>query len=113
MMKLDRRKFLRYGSAAAASVWASAFPSSSLANPMGWPLGFQGYDVRFLIIKDWDSGWKTMRDMGYQSVDMVSFKGYGYENSPLASMPAKEPEPVLCQNVYVDQADGRSGHDTP
>jgi sugar phosphate isomerase/epimerase len=57
---------------------------------MGWPLGFQGYDIRFLIIKDWDNGWTTMRNMGYQSVDMVSFKGYGYENSPLASMPAKQ-----------------------
>jgi sugar phosphate isomerase/epimerase len=90
MIKFDRREFLRYASATAVTACASAVSLHSVASPMGWPLGFQGYDVRFLIIKDWDSGWTTMRTMGYQSVDMVSFKGYGYENSPLASMPAKE-----------------------
>jgi len=90
MIKFDRREFLRYASATVATAWASADPLRSVASPMGWPLGFQGYDVRFLIIKDWDNGWTTMRKMGYQSVDMVSFKGYGYENSPLASMSAKE-----------------------
>jgi sugar phosphate isomerase/epimerase len=90
MIKFDRREFLRYASATAATACTSAVPLRSVASPMGWPLGFQGYDVRFLIIKDWDSGWTTMRKMGYQSVDMVSFKGYGYENSPLASMSAKE-----------------------
>ena len=87
---LDRREFLRHGSGAVAAACAAAFPLISNASPIGMPLGFQGYDIRFLIIKDWDNGWTMMRKMGYQSVDMVSFKGYGYENSALASMPAKQ-----------------------
>ena len=87
---IDRRVFLRYGSGAVAAAYAAAFPFISNASPIGMPLGFQGYDIRFLIIKDWDNGWTTMRKMGYQSVDMVSFRGYGYENSALASMPAKQ-----------------------
>ncbi len=68
------------------------------------PIGFQGYDARFLLIKDWDQGWREMRDMGYQSVDLVSFKGYGYENSPLANLSAKEIRQklvsinILCEN---------------
>jgi sugar phosphate isomerase/epimerase len=60
------------------------------ANPLGLPIGFQGYDARFLLRKDWNGGWKKLRDMGFQSVDLVSFKGYGYEKSSLANMPAKE-----------------------
>jgi sugar phosphate isomerase/epimerase len=54
------------------------------------PIGFQGYDVRFLLIKNWDEGWREMRNMGYQSVDLVSFKGHGYQNSPLANLTADE-----------------------
>ena len=54
------------------------------------PIGFQGYDARFLLTKDWDQGWLELRNMGFQSVDLVSFKGYGYEHSPLADFPAKK-----------------------
>ena len=66
----------------------STFPAR--ANPLGMPIGFQGYDARFLLTKDWDQGWLELRNMGFQSVDLVSFKGYGYEHSPLADFPAKK-----------------------
>jgi hypothetical protein len=50
------------------------------------PIGFQGYDARLLLIKNWDEGWLETRNMGYQFVDLVSFKDYGYQNSPLANL---------------------------
>jgi sugar phosphate isomerase/epimerase len=85
-MAISRRCFLQQ--AFVASVAAGAH--RAFADPLGMPIGFQGYDARFLLIKDWDSGWQTMRDMGYQSVDLVSVRGYGFENSPVASKTAKE-----------------------
>ena len=88
-MKFTRRSLLQAGAAIAAGALFDK-PIPSFADPLCWPLGFQGYDVRFLIIKDWDHGWSEMRQMGYRCVDMVSFNGYGYQNSPLASMPATE-----------------------
>lgn len=87
-MAISRRGFLRQSCALTAAWVAGAH--SSLADPLPMPIGFQGYDCRFLLIKDWDSGWQTMRDMGYRSVDLVSFRGYGYENSPVANKTAKE-----------------------
>jgi sugar phosphate isomerase/epimerase len=95
-----RRDFLR---GAGATIIASAgIPAE--ANPLGMPIGFQGYDARFLLIKDWDHGWQQMRDIGFQSVDLVSFKGYGYEHSPLADLSAKQIHEkltsinMLCEN---------------
>jgi sugar phosphate isomerase/epimerase len=99
----SRREFVR---SFAATVAAStlAWRSTALANPLGMPIGFQGYDARFLLIKNWDQGWLEMQKMGYQSVDLVSFKGYGYENSSLASLSGKEIRQkldsigMLCEN---------------
>ncbi len=74
------------------------------ANPLGMPIGFQGYDARFLLIKNWDQGWLEMRNMGFQSVDLVSFKGYGYQGSPLENLSAKDIRQkldsigMLCEN---------------
>ncbi len=85
-MAISRRCFLQQ--AAAAGIVANAH--AAFADPLGMPIGFQGYDARFLLIKDWDSGWQTMRDMGYQSVDLVSVRGYGFEKSSVANKTAKE-----------------------
>jgi sugar phosphate isomerase/epimerase len=84
------------------------------ADPLGMPIGFQGYDARGLLLEDWDRGWLEMRNMGYQSVDLVSFKGYGYQNSPLAHLPAKtirqklDSVGMLCENCqfYFDELHG-------
>src|SRR3954447_13426992 len=83
-----RRTFLR----GAASIGAGLAVSRGFggAEPLGLPIGFQGYDARFLLTKDWLGGWKQLRDMGFQSVDLVSFKGYGYEKSDLGKMSGKE-----------------------
>ncbi len=97
----NRRQFLESLAAVAA---LTAMPNQLSANPLGMPIGFQGYDARFLLIKNWTEGWQEMRNMGYRSVDLVSFKGYGYENSPLANLSAKEIRReldnigMLCEN---------------
>jgi len=65
-------------------------------------------------MKDWNGGWKELRAMGFQSVDLVSFKGYGYEKSPLAEMSAKDIRRALqsvgmqcenCQFYYSELHD--------
>lgn len=88
---LSRRQFLaQAGSAIGGGILLHASAPSLQANPLGLPIGFQGYDGRFLLMEDWNGGWKKLRAMGFQSVDLVSFKGYGYEKSPLANLPASE-----------------------
>jgi sugar phosphate isomerase/epimerase len=87
----SRRRFLaQIGSTIGGGALLHVLGPALRANPLGFPIGFQGYDARFLLMKDWSGGWKQLRAMGFQSVDLVSFKGYGYEKSPLANMPAGE-----------------------
>jgi sugar phosphate isomerase/epimerase len=96
---------------AVAGVLSREATLSAYADPLGMPIGFQGYDVRFLLMKDWDGGWLQMRQMGYQSVDLVSFKGYGYEKSPLANFSAKKIRQkldsvgILCENCQFYYAE--------
>jgi sugar phosphate isomerase/epimerase len=88
---LSRREFLWRSASgvAAAGILGNAVPQL-FADPLGMPIGFQGYDVRFLLMKDWDKGWDEIKAIGFKAVDLVSFKGYGYEHSSLADMPAKQ-----------------------
>ena len=87
-MAISRRSFLQWSAVTAATLTIDT--SFAAATPLPGPIGFQGYDARFLLIKDWDAGWQTMRDMGYQSVDLVSVRGYGFEKSAVANKTAKE-----------------------
>jgi sugar phosphate isomerase/epimerase len=105
----SRRDFLQMTAAAGAGAFLAA-PFAE-ADPLGMPIGFQGYDARFVLIKDWDQGWATMRGMGFTAVDLVSFKGYGYEKSPLADVPAQQIRKKLdaigmrcdnCQFYYAE-----------
>jgi len=69
------------------------FPSGAWplnANPLNLPIGFQAYDARKALIKDFDGAWRTLAGYGFQTVDLVSFAGYGYENSPLSIMSARQ-----------------------
>ena len=84
------------------------------ANPLGLPIGFQGYDARFLLMKDWEGGWRELKNIGFQSVDLVSFKGYGYEKSDLANFSAQRIRRTLqsvgmqcenCQFYYAELHD--------
>src|SRR3982751_3062201 len=115
MAQQTRRTFL-HGTACIAAVGAGVAVSRrfAVAEPLGLPIGFQGYDARFLLAKDWLSGWKQLRDMGFESVDLVSFKGYGYEKSDLGKLSGKEVRKTLdsvgmlaenCQFYYAELHD--------
>jgi sugar phosphate isomerase/epimerase len=87
----SRRTFLtRLAAVAAGAAVTHEVSVPALADPLSMPIGFQGYDARFLLIQDWDRGWQQMRDMGYQSVDLVSVRGYGFEKSTVANRSATE-----------------------
>jgi sugar phosphate isomerase/epimerase len=64
-----------------------------------------------MLMDNWNAGWKKLREMGFQSVDLVSFKGYGYEKSSLANMPAREIRQaiesvgMLCENCQFYYAE--------
>lgn len=58
----NRRTFL-WGAASAATGLAAARRFAG-AEPLGLPIGFQGYDARFLLVKHWLGGWKQLRNMG-------------------------------------------------
>jgi sugar phosphate isomerase/epimerase len=109
---LSRRDFLnRTGAALAAGGLASLLGTALRANPLNLPIGFQGYDARFLLMKDWNRGWRELRDIGFQSVDLVSFKGYGYEKSPLANLTGREIRKALdvvdmqCENCQFSYSE--------
>jgi sugar phosphate isomerase/epimerase len=109
---MTRREVLRrMGMTVAGFAIAGQSALTASADPLGMPIGFQGYDARFLLTTDWDGGWAEMRSLGFQSVDLVSFKGYGYEKSPLADMPARQIRQKLesigmlaenCQFYYAE-----------
>ena len=62
-------------------------------------------------MKNWDQGWREMRAIGYRSVDLVSFKGYGYQDSPLANLSGtairQELDSVgmLCENCQFSYSE--------
>jgi sugar phosphate isomerase/epimerase len=89
----------------------------AFSEPLGLPIGFQGYDCRFLLMEDWDKGWAVMKSMGYEAIDMVSFKGYGYEKSPLAQFSGKQIRQKMdsigmaCDNCQFYFAELHDGYD--
>jgi sugar phosphate isomerase/epimerase len=91
MHEVSRRYFL--GRTAMALTGASCVSSEASrlnANPLNKPIGFQAYDARKALIHDFDGGWRTLAGYGFQTVDLVSFAGYGYENSPLSNLTARQ-----------------------
>ncbi len=116
---ISRRAFLKStNSVVVAGVSVMNAVGQLTAEPLGLPIGFQGYDARFLLMKDWEGGWKELRNMGFQSVDLVSFKGYGYEKSPLANLSASDIRRALdsvgmqCENCQFYYAELHDEFDT-
>lgn len=114
-MALSRRSFVEHIGVASLLVAARR---EGMAEPLGLPIGFQGYDCRFLLMDDWDTGWATMKAMGYQSVDMVSFKGYGYEKSSLGQLSGRQIREkldavgILCDNCQFYFGELHEGYDS-
>lgn len=85
MQTVSRREFL--GSSLAAVGVRSAGAPSLEAYPLGLPLGFQSYGVREQIAKDFPGTLKQAAAIGYQSVELCSFKGYARQGfGPLAEL---------------------------
>jgi sugar phosphate isomerase/epimerase len=94
MEKVSRRGFLGSSLAAAGYVGAGALPLE--AYPLGFPLGFQSYGVRDRIGKDFPGTLKAVKELGYESVELCSFKGYAKAGfGPLADMKPAEIRQVL------------------
>jgi len=77
MRALSRRHFLRRtGIALTGASCLSSEAWRLIANPLNKPIGFQAYDGRKALIKDFDGAWRTLAGYGFQTVDLVSFAGY-------------------------------------
>jgi len=85
MQTVSRRDFL--GSSLIAAGCLSAGAVRLEAFPLGFPLGFQSYGVREQIAKDFPGTLKAAKQIGYDSVELCSFKGYANQGfGPLAEM---------------------------
>jgi sugar phosphate isomerase/epimerase len=88
-MTQTRRQFL--GRAGALAGAASLAPLASQLN--AWtltaPLGVQCYDLKDLLAKDYAGTWKAVAGLGYKLIDMISYKGYGFDPK-LDNIPAKD-----------------------
>jgi len=94
METISRRDFL--GSSLVAAACLSGGANSLEAYPLGFPLGFQSYGVREQIGKDFPGTLKAAKEIGYDSVELCSFKGYAKAGfGPLADMKPSEIRRVL------------------
>jgi len=94
METISRRNFL--GSSLAAAACLSGGADRLEAYPLGFPLGFQSYGVRDRIGKDFAGTLKAAKEIGYDSVELCSFKGYANAGfGPLADMKPAEIRKVL------------------
>lgn len=78
MNKISRRRFL--GTSAMGVIAASALPFDSLQSkptPFNWPLSFQSWGVRELLVNDFDNTLRKIRALGYEGIEMCSPPGYG------------------------------------
>jgi sugar phosphate isomerase/epimerase len=98
MKKLSRREFLGKSAIGLGSaVLASQFPLNLNAgiSPVvaKMPVGFQVWTIREALQKDFPGTLKKMADLGFQSVEMCSPPGYGFE--PLMKLTAKEMKKII------------------
>ena len=79
MRSFNRRRFLRatIGTAACVSTGASLLRGYDLSAP----LGFQAHGLRVLLSADLPGTLKKVKALGYDQVELVSFKGYSGNSS--------------------------------
>jgi sugar phosphate isomerase/epimerase len=96
MKKLSRRQFvmksaLGVGSALIASQIPLKLNGSPVNNTIKYPIGFQVWTIKDLLVKDFAGTLKSMADLGYQSVEMCSPPGYESSGfGPLMKLKPKE-----------------------
>ena len=101
MKKLSRREFLGksafgIGSAVLASHLPFDLNAAKTSGSLNMPIGFQTWTVRDPLTKDFPGTLKMMADLGYQSLEMCSPKGYMFAGfGALAKMTAKEMKQII------------------
>lgn len=100
MKKLSRREFLGKSALGLGSAMlVSQLPLDLRAAAPGsltMPIGFQTWTIRGPLTKDFPGTCKMMADIGYQSLEMCSPKGYAFAGfGALADMPAKEMKQII------------------
>jgi sugar phosphate isomerase/epimerase len=100
MKKLSRREFLGKSALGLGSAMlVSQLPLDLKAAPSGslnMPIGFQTWTIRGPLTKDFPGTLKMMADIGYQSLEMCSPKGYMFAGfGALAEMSAKEMKQII------------------
>jgi sugar phosphate isomerase/epimerase len=100
MSNQSRRTFVKTTVAATASAAvAASFPLTTLASPLGLPIGCQTWPVRESIAKDFPSTIKTLAAAGFQSIELCSPIGYADSGfAGLAKYSAAELKKILADN---------------
>jgi sugar phosphate isomerase/epimerase len=78
-MTQSRRQFLGRAGVVAGAACLLPLASNLNAWTLNAPLGVQCYDLKDLLAKDYEGTWKAIAGLGYKLIDMVSFKGYGFD----------------------------------
>jgi len=98
MKKISRREFLGKSAVGLGSaVLASQLPlnlNAGISHAVAkMPVCFQVWTIREALQKDFPGTLKKMADLGFQSVEMCSPPGYGFE--PLMKLTAKEMKKII------------------
>jgi len=110
MEKLTRRQFL--GTSAVGVIAAGGeigyagqqnrqSGSASGASLFDGPLGFQSYGVRRQIERDFEGTLRSVRELGYASVEMCSPRGNWYRTAGYGNLTALPPAEVKQQIEYT------------
>lgn len=101
MNKLSRRQFLGKSSLGIGSALLMARIPLDLnavraAGTVKFPIGFQTWTVKDMLVKDFPGTLKMMAGLGYQSVEMCSPPGYESSGfGPLMKLKAKEMKTII------------------
>jgi sugar phosphate isomerase/epimerase len=77
MFSRSRRKFLKEAAGGAVVSGLLAWGAREAhANPLGLPLGCQTWPVRAMVAKDFRGTLKTLREAGFQAIELCSPVGY-------------------------------------
>ncbi|MBL7871946.1 MAG: sugar phosphate isomerase/epimerase [Cyclobacteriaceae bacterium] len=95
MTNLTRREFMNISATGFGA--ASFLPHLLQANtPHNFPIGFQSWVIRDVLVKDFPGTLKMMAGLGYQHIEMCSPLGYAkYGFGPLQNMKASEMKNII------------------
>ncbi len=102
MKTINRRQFIGKSMLGLGSALLTQIPiegRSETIKPVKYPLGFQVYTIREMLVKDFPGTLKMMADLGYQGVEMCSPSGYissGFE--PLVRMNPSDMKKIISDS---------------